>query len=234
VIALVGGKGAAVVAFDKTTGKVKWKAQDFENSYSTPRIMKVDGKDQLVTFMATEIIGMDPANGDLLWSYSHQNQWKQNVNMPVMADGNHIFFSSPEAGARGLKLTNEGGKTKVEELWSTRKIQFYHVTSVRSGDWVYGSTGATGPAFMAAVNIRTGDIAWRERGMAKANVLGAGDQLVILDEDGKLYLATASPEGLEVAAETQIFDGTSWTVPTVTGKTMYLRDKKTIVALDLS
>ena len=51
-----------------------------------------------------------------------------------------------QAGARGLKLTNKDGKTEVEEVWSTRKIQFFHVNSVREGDWVYGSSGARAPA----------------------------------------------------------------------------------------
>ena len=44
------------------------------------------------------------------------------------------------------KALGDDGKTQVEELWSSRKIQFYHVTSVNDGDWVYGSSGARSPA----------------------------------------------------------------------------------------
>jgi len=233
IIALVGGQGASVVAFDRKSGKVRWKGQDFRNSYSTPRILHVDGDEQLVTFMATEIIGLDPSSGALKWSYAHENQWRHNINMPVMADKNHLFLSSPTAGARGLKLTSKGDKTEVEEIWSTRKIQFYHVTSVRDGDWVYGSSGTMGPAFMAAVNIKTGEVAWRERGMAKANVIGVAGKLLVLDEQGKLYLTTATPEGLTVHAEAELLKEAAWTVPTVVGQTAYLRDTKKILALDL-
>ncbi len=180
--------------------------------------------------MDKEMIGVDPNNGDLKWSYPHDGA---NVNMPLMADKNHLFLSSPGAGARGLKLTNRDGKTEVEELWSTRKINFYHVTSVRQGDWVYGSTGTRAPAFMAAVNIRTGEIAWRERGYGKANVLAADGKLIILDEDGQLCLTTASPEGLTLHSKTEILEPRTWTVPTIVGKTMYVRDNKSILALDL-
>ena len=94
--------------------------------------------------------------------------------------------------------------------------------------------GMTSPAFLTAVNARTGEIAWRERGLAKANCVGADGKLVILDEDGKLVLATATPEKLVVHAETQLFDGLAWTVPTIVGTTLYVRDTERILALDLS
>jgi outer membrane protein assembly factor BamB len=233
VIALVGGPGQSLVAFDKKDGRVAWKSLDFRNSYSSPRILKVNGKDQLVTFMATEVIGVDPASGALLWSHPHENQWKHNINMPILIDGNRLFLSAPEAGAKGLKLVADGDKTRVEEVWSTRKIQFYHVTTVSEGDWAYGSTGQMAPAFMAAINMRTGEIGWRERGMAKANVVWADGKLLILDEDGKLYLATATPEALTVHAKASLFDEVAWTVPTVVGQRMFVRSKKSIMALDL-
>ncbi|MFQ5718373.1 MAG: PQQ-binding-like beta-propeller repeat protein [Acidobacteriota bacterium] len=235
IITLVGGTNASIVAFDKKDGAVAWKALNFENSYSTPRILKIGGTDQLVTFMATELIGVDPLNGELLWQFHQENQYKQNVNMPTLsADGNYIFLSSPHAGAHGLKLTSSDGKTQVEEVWSEPKIQFYHVSTVREGDWVYGSTGTIGPAFLTAVNIKTGKVGWRDRGFAKANCLDVGGRLMILDEDGNLALATATPEGLTVHARAALLERVAWTTPTVVGTTLFVRDKKTISAVDLS
>ena len=233
IIALVGGEGASIVAFNAKDGSLVWKAQSFKNSYSTPQILSVDGQDQMVVFMAEELIGLDPENGDLKWSVPHKNQWGQNINMPVMADANHMFLSALGAGAKGLKLTNRDNKTDVEEVWTTRKIQYYHVTSVRDGDYVYGSTGGGAPSFMSAVNIKTGEIAWRKRGFAKANCIAADGRLFILDEDGKLAMATATPDDLTIHSEVELMESRAWTVPTIVGKTMYVRDNKTIVALDL-
>jgi len=231
VLALVGGEGHSIVAFNKKDGSVAWQALDYKNSYSTPRIYDVGGQDQLIVFMAEALIGIDPSNGELAWEYPHQNQWGQNINMPVMVDG-HLFMSSLEAGAKGLKLTRNGAKTEVEEVWTSRKIQFYHVTSVREGDYVYGSTGGQ-VSFMSAVNVKTGEIAWRKRGFAKANVVYADGRLIILDEDGKLALTTATPEDLTVHSEVSLLDKVAWTVPTIVGKTMFVRDKTNILALDL-
>ena len=86
---------------------------------------------------------------------------------------------------------------------------------------------------MSSINVRTGQIGWRERGFAKANTVEADGRLVILDEDGMLYLATATPEALVVHASTQLLDRVAWTVPTIVGKTLYVRDKVQILAVNL-
>lgn len=233
VIALVGGEGASLMAFNKSDGSVAWKSLSFKNSYSAPQILEVDGQEQLITYMADELIGVNPANGELLWSYPISNQWKQNISMPILVGGKHLFLSSLQAGSRGLELSVKDGKTTVTEAWTTRKIQFYHVTAVREGDWVYGITGGRAPHFMSAINAKTGEIAWRERGFAKANCIAADGKVVALDEDGMLILATATPEKLTVHSEAQILDKVAWTAPTLVGTTMYVRDQKNLMALDL-
>lgn len=98
---------------------------------------------------------------------------------PLVGDSSRTTISrwngrrtATTAGARGLRLTADGERIAVEEIWSTRRVQLYHVSAVRIGDWVYGSTG-TATAFLTATNVRTGEIAWRERGFAKANCVEA-------------------------------------------------------------
>jgi len=233
VIVTVGGEDVALVAFDQQSGRLKWKGLSFRNSFSSPRIVEVLGEQQLVVFMKGELIGVDPNNGEQRWRYPHANQWGHNITMPEVTGGDTIFLSSPQIGARGLRLAREGEEIEIEEVWASRRIQFYQGSSVLIGDWVYGSTGMMTPAFMTAVNIRTGEIGWRERGFAKANCVEADGKLVILDEDGMLYLATATPEELVVHSRTQLLDEVAWTVPSIVGNIMYVRDNVRILAVDL-
>ena len=233
VIVTVGGENAGIVAFDQRDGSVKWKALNFKNSHSSPRIVDVAGERQLVVFMADELIGVNPDNGELRWRYPHVNQWGHNISMPTVLDEETIFLSSIQVGARGIRLTRDGETIEARQTWSERRIQFYHGSTVRQGDWVYGSSGSMGPAFMAAVNIRSGEIGWRERGFAKANCVGADGKLIILDEDGMLYLARATPEELVVLDKTQLLNKVAWTVPTIVGTTMYVRDNERILAVNL-
>jgi outer membrane protein assembly factor BamB len=233
VIVSVGGADAGLVAFDRKDGQVKWKAHNFKNSHSSPRIVDIAGETQLLVFMAEELIGVNPDNGELRWRYEHVNQWGHNISMPIVVDGDTIFLSSIQAGARGIRLVRTGETMEAKEIWSTRRIQFYHGSVIRNGDWVYGSTGSMGPAFMAAINVRNGEIGWRERGIGRANCVEADGKLIILDEDGVLYLADATPEGLVIHSKTQLLNRVAWTVPTIVGKTMYVRDNAQILAVNL-
>jgi outer membrane protein assembly factor BamB len=233
VILPVGGAGAGLVAFDQASGEIVWRGLDVRNSYSSPRVAELLGEPQLVAFMAEEVVGVAPATGRLLWSYPHANQWGHNIAPPKVVGDDTVFVSSPQAGARGLRLSRDGDGIRVEQLWKSRSVQFYHGTTVAGGEWIYGSSGTLAPAFLIAINARTGEIGWRSRDFAKANCVGVGDLLLVLDEDGTLYLADASPQAIEVLAEARLLDRVAWTVPTVVGRTLYARNQERIVAVDL-
>jgi hypothetical protein len=62
----------------------------------------------------------------------------------------------------------------------------------------------------------------------------ADGMLVIVDEGGDIALATANSEKLNVLARAEVLTENAWTPPTLVGTTLYVRDRKNIVALDLS
>jgi hypothetical protein len=57
--------------------------------------------------------------------------------------------------------------------------------------------------------------------------------LILLDEDGQLALLSLSPQGMKIIAKAAVLEHTAWTPPTLVGANLYLRDRRTIVALDL-
>lgn len=234
LILMVGGEGNAVVSLDRKSGAVIWGRHDFATSPSSPIRIEVGGQEQIVAFMAGVIIGIDPSNGDLLWSHPHVTDWGLNVSTPIWGDDNLLFVSSAyDGGSRVLHLTREGDRTIPHELWASRRLRVHFGNAIRIGDRVYGSSGDSGPSFFAAVDVRTGKVAWRQRGFAKASFLLADGQFIILDEDGVLALAIPTVEGLQVSAKVQLLDHVAWTVPTLVGTRLYVRDRKNIMALDL-
>lgn len=232
VIMVVGGNGQGVVAFDKKTGEVRWQKHDFDASYATPKLIDLDGQPQLLCFMGKELIGINPDNGDLYWSFKHGNNYGQNISMPLFGDDHIVFISSIDSGGtRALKLSRDGDKTNVEELWYNARVKIHHQNAIRVGDTVYFSTG--GPDLFMAMDVKTGDVLWRERGFAKSNVIYADGEFIILDEEGHLGLATGCPEFFQVHAKVAMLGGRAWTAPTLIGKTLYVRDSRKVMALDL-
>ena len=235
VIVSVGGRGQALMAFDQEDGSVRWKAGTFVVSPSSPVLVDVGGQEQLVFFGGEKIVGLDPDTGKTLWSHPHATQYKLNIALPVSGeDGLLVVSSAYSGGTRALRLTREGDTTSVEELWFTNQMRIHHGNFMLIGNHIYGSSGDFGPAPMSAVDLATGEVVWRDRAFAKATLVLSGGRLIVLDEDGVLGLATVSPDGLEVQARAEIFSGRSWTAPTLVGTRLYMRDRKQMVALDLS
>lgn len=234
VIVTVGGSGQSLMAFNQKTGAVVWKKQDFPPSPSTPTIINVDGQDQLVTVLADRVAGMNPDNGELLWEHPHKCAYGLNITTPLWGPDNILFITSAyDGGSRSLQLHQSGGKTTVRELWASRRMRVHHGTIIRLGDLVIGSSGDFGPAPLTAVDVKTGNIVWQDRAFPKASFVYADGKLILLDEDGQLALVTVSPEGMKVLAKAAVMEHTAWTPPTLAGTKLYLRDRKSIAALDL-
>jgi len=235
IVLQVGGDGQSVMAFRQSDGEPVWRSGDFLVAQSAPLLIEVDGQYQVVILGGQSVNGLDPDTGEILWSHPHDTNGDMNNSMPVWGPDNLLFISSAyNQGSRVLRLSQSGGETTVEEVWFTNRLGLMFANAVRVGDHIYGTDGDFGPAFMTAIDVRTGESAWQERGFGRSSLVYADGKAIIIDEDGDLTLARISPEGMEVLSRVPIFDTTSWTVPTLVGTTLYARDREKIVALDLA
>ena len=234
LILLAGGRGSAVLSLRQSDGSIIWKNLDFKNAHSSPLLIEVDGQPQVVALLASEVIGFNPDNGQMLWRHPHNTSYGLAVSTPVWAPGNLLFISSAYGGgSRVMQLNQSDGKTTVKELWNSPRLQSHFSNMVRLGDYLYFSSGES-VALMTCVNLRSGEVAWQQRGFAKAQLVAADGKLILLDEDGTLALIDPTPKEFRVLAKASILKNQSWTPPTLAGTKLYLRDRKNLVALDLA
>jgi outer membrane protein assembly factor BamB len=235
VIVPVGGPGHAVMAFDLADGRVVWQSQDDAAAYASPVIITVDREPQVVAFLGAEVIGLDPRTGSPKWRFPHRTPYGVNATTPIWCPENTLFVTSAYGeGSRALRLTHSTERTVAEERWHNRKFRVHFSNVIRIGDHVYGTSGDFGPVYLGGLNLRTGKLAWRKRGVVeKASMLLVKDRLVMLDETGKLVAARVSPAGVDVEAAHQLFDERCWTVPTIIEDVMYVRNTKSASAYRL-
>jgi predicted peptidase len=112
-------------------------------------------------------------------------------------------------------------------------MRVHFTNALRIGSHIYASSGDFGPAPLTCIEAATGSIVWQDRTFSKASLVRAGDQIVLLDEDGEQAIVALSPQGLKVQAMHSVFSGNAWTVPTLDGHRLGLRDRKKIMALGL-
>jgi hypothetical protein len=205
----------------------------------------VDGQEQLVLFMGDGPVGLDPSNGELLLTHPLDDVFfrgskelltlkhGQNNSTPVWGESNLLFISTGYSGSRALHLTRRGDKTLAYELWFSNRLRIHFGNAIRLGNYIYGSSGDFGPAFLTAVNIKTGEVAWQHRTFGRASMIYADGKLIVLDEEGNLVLGTVSSVGPKVLARAAVLTYNAWTAPSLVGTRLYIRDRKMIRALDL-
>jgi outer membrane protein assembly factor BamB len=234
IITTAGGKGHGVVSLDAATGKIAWQSQDFQNGYSSPILIDLDGRPELIVFTFGEIAGLDPDTGRLEWSRPHESDQGVNVATPIWGDDHLLFVSSAYGGgSRVLRLARKGDAVTVDEVWANKRVRIHFGNAVRIGSRVYASNGDMGSAPFAAIDVTTGEMLWRDRSVTRATLVGTGGRLLLLDEDGNLVLATPGESGLEVHGKTPLLKERAWTAPTLSGTILYVRDRHQIMALDL-
>ena len=234
VIVTVGGTGHAVMAFRQADGEVLWRKHDFAISHASPLLIRFAGQDQLVVLADKVIVGLDPGNGEMLWQHPHTMAGGYVSTTPVWgADGRLFFSGAYGAGSWCLRLNRSDNTTHVEQLWHNPRMRVHHSNVLRFGDHVYGSSGDFSAFLFTAMNVKTGKVAWQDRGLRRASCLGVDGKLIVLQEDGLLLLASLLPKGLKVHSQVQLFEGRAWTPPTLSGRRLFVRNRTEVLALDL-
>jgi outer membrane protein assembly factor BamB len=236
VIVPVGGSGKSAMAFQQSDGKVAWAKGDFGNVYSSPILINVGGLEQLAMVMDGAVIGVNPHNGDLQWQVPFKADYSIAVASPVWGPDNLLFISSEyNAGTKVIELRRNAQQTFATELWSSNRLRLHHGNAIRIGDAIYFSSGGKGSqAILSAVDARSGNLHWQERSIEKATFVWADQKLITLDQAGTLMIAHPSPQGFKIAAKAELLAKLSWTPPVLVGTRLYLRDRRTLMAVDLS
>lgn len=231
----LGGSGHGIVALNAADGSIEWSAQDFKNSYSTPVLITIDGKDQMVFVMTDEVVSINPKDGKLFWKFPLENQWSCHAFSPVWDPDHNRLFVSSFRQSHGLQLKNDGESMTFEKSWSIPKTGVGFANAVMVGDIVVGSTGGSRSPLVTGFDMNTGEILWRERGFGVSNYVSASDRIILLDDKGNLAIAQPAKDGLNVLQKQQVLNAPkAWTAPTMVGNKLFLRDQKEIVSYELN
>jgi len=224
VIVCPGGPDASVVALDKQNGHTLWKGGGSDApGYATPLIATLNSTRQYVIFTAHSLLGLAPANGQTLWSFPWKTDQDVNAAAPVV-NGNNIFISS--GYSHGCALIAVNGHS-AKQLWTNRNIQAHFSSPIMSGNYLYGDSD---PGNLVCLDLRTGDVKWKQSGFEKGGLIGAdGTILAFNGHDGKLVMVRMTPEHYqELGYFTPLGGQQSWTAPVLANGRLIVRNKTAI------
>jgi outer membrane protein assembly factor BamB len=233
IVNIGGGQGAGIVAFDKSSGKLLWKATDGEASYSSPVAATFSGKRYALVFNREGLAALAPKSGKVFFQFHWRSRTRESVNAATpLVIGDEIFLSaSYGAGAALLRFKETGPET----IWSGDDILSNHyATSVEHGGFLYGYDGRQEMTpRLRCVELKTGKVRWSRDDFGAGTLMIAGDRLLILTEKGELILAQASPKGFTPLSRAQILPFNSRAYPALAEGLYYARSKDKLVCVDL-
>jgi outer membrane protein assembly factor BamB len=234
VIVPCGGSKKALMALRPKDGSIAWSAIDYPNVYSSPLVIRVGGLEQLVQLMDGAVVGANPLNGDFQWSVPFKAEYSIAVSDPVWT-GELLFVSAEYgAGAKAIRLERSGSGVKATEAWSSNRLRLHHGNAIYlDGTLYFSSGGKSSVALMTAIEMATGKVLWQERSISKASFVFADRKLITLGQEGDLMLLDPSPQGLKVIAKAPVLSNVAWTPPSLVGTRLYLRDRRSMMAVEL-
>ena len=240
-----------VLARDKVSGKVVWKKErrflekrqpPHRKAFSTPIVVEVAGKAQLISTGAAATTAYDPATGEELWYLQHEGY--SNVPMPLYGGGK-VVVNSGYAQPNLLAIALDGARGDV--VFSHLRWSYYGQVPANSTP-LYLEMPAAGPApaaaarsgriFMVAdfgiaswLDADRGELIWRERvgGRFFASPLYADGRIYAFAHDGRT-LVLEPGETYHLLAENKL-DGKVNATPAIAAGSIFLRSEQALYRL---
>jgi outer membrane protein assembly factor BamB len=222
VIVLPGGPaGKSVVAYDAQSGEPVWKTLDDKAAYTSPILVTLAGKRQLVVVTQRRMVGLTVENGSLLWEYPWTTQYDVNVAQPLVTGENRVFISAAyDHGSALVELTPAGNKMDVRQVWTSNRMKNKFSSSVLQDGYIYGLD----ESILACVQASTGELKWKGGRYGYGQVLLASGQLIVTTETGDVAVVKATPEGHQELARFPAVSGKTWNVPVLAGGYLLVRN----------
>ncbi len=234
IFCTVGGAKHNVVAFDRHTGKLIWSTRGMgeASAYCSPAVVRLPGRTLLVTQTENHILGLDAANGTLLWSHEQANQYSVHANTPLFRDGRLFVSSGYGRGGVMLQLSPDG-KT-VKELWRNASMDNRMGGYVLLNGKLYGSDDSN--KWWYSLDWRSGRELGSQKLTGKGNIISADGLLYCYSEKGEVVLAAPADTGFTRLGGFKVPYGADqhWAHPVVAGGRLYIRHGTSLMVYDIS
>jgi len=233
VIATPGGNMASMVAFNIENGNVVWETPPLNEGtqYTNPLLIEEKGMKVIVTHTATYIIGVNAANGKLLWKFNfgeinaEPRGGRNYIQTPLYKDG--FLFAANGYGqtAAKIKINSDGSDPTL--VWKNPEINPHVGGMVLNGNYIYSSTHDTNSkGRWICVDWTTGKTMWITEWYNKGSVISAEGLLYIYEEKtGNLALVRPNSEKLDIISSFRVTQGEGpyWSHPVIDKGRLFVR-----------
>lgn len=214
--------GASLVAFDKRTGKVLWRAGRDEAAYAALQVAEIAGTRQVVYFTAEALTGHACADGRELWRVPLRTGAKRHAATPLVL-GHRIVVNSHTFGTVAIEVAKTGDAWSATKAAANPQMKINLASLVAVGGHLYGHGPSRNFVCLDAATLQP---AWTQDGFGKdySATLALDDRrLLVLTDLGELVLVAADPAAYRELGRLQVA-GKTWSMPAVAGDRLVVRE----------
>ena len=230
IVHLGGKEKGTIVAFDLKTGKKIWQTASDGPSYASLSLMTVNGKKQLVDLTAKNLVGIDPENGKLLWSFAVpvENRF-YNAASPVI-DGQTVIITGQGQGTKAVKIQKQGDEFVATELWKNGELGTKWNTPVLKDGFLYGISDGRK---LFCMNATTGQTAWIDAKLHNdfGTIVDAGSVIIALPQTSNLVVFKPDEKAYTEVAMIKVADAPTYSYPLLAGNKIYIKDKESLTLM---
>lgn len=213
--------GSAGMALHRDNGAILWQSARGNPGYCTPVLHDISGTRVLLLASANYYLAVDPGTGKRLWSHRWVTRYGVNAADPI-AHGSQVFISS--GYNKGCSLLEIAGQ-EVKTIWKSKALRNQFSGSILLDGYLYGIDGdSNGQASLKCLEWKTGEEKWNYPENGFGSLVATRSHLLVLDHEGTLRIAPASPKGFTPTSSAQILDGRCWTAPVLANQRLYARN----------
>ncbi len=236
LIVNVGGRDdAAVVAFDKASGRTVWKTGQDHASYSSPIAATLEGRVHVLVLTRLHLWSLDPSSGQLRFQMAFGKRGPTvNGATPVVV-GNDVFVSA--SYGVGALLARVNGPT-ASEVWRDEDLlATQYATPVLVAGRLYAVDGrqdaGPGSARVRCIDLTRQRVLWEQSGFDYGSLVSVGRDLLFLTCGGELIRFEASPEKYREIQRAVVLSGTDrgYRLPALSRGRLFVRDDSRLKAL---
>lgn len=227
-VAYVGGnEEGTVYALDLNSGIEKWKWTGEGPTYSSPEMMNVEGKKQLVFVTSKRMIGLDVADGKLLWQVEAPSQNRfYNAATPVVS-GQTVFLTGLGSGTKAFKIAKQGDNFVPEELWNNPDLGTKYNTPVIQGGFMYGLSN--GRKFYC-LDVAKGQTMWTDTLMNSdfGAMVNCGSAIMALPSNSNLIFFKPTEKAYSELMRIKISDKPVFATPVIQENKIYVKEAENL------
>ena len=229
-------QSSAIVAFYIADGLEAWRvAGGKSTTHASPTVVTVAGMQQVAAEYQGGLIGLDPADGSILWDIPLEptGRGRSRYAASPVSVGDTVYTCGFNGGTQAYRIDMDGDGYRTAQIWHNAEVDAMWATPVFKDGLLFGLNDS---GFLYCLDAATGETKWVDetnRDDSYGALIDLGPSIALQPNKSKLVIFEPTGESFKLVKEYDVADQQVFSSPAFTGNRIFIQDHDSIVMYTL-